>query len=788
MGKAQQLRFGVRTKILLIVATVVMVAMLTNTLMSSYIVTRQQTEAHLLLANAISRILAGQLERILFLGISIDDLQGFERQCSEAVERNVDISYAFVVSTKGNILFHHQQVDGRPRPPLPEPVRQAIDQGLDKTLNPLDRSYAVIQPVIDPRGTKVADVVVGFPIAVIEEARRQLLLFTTGVDVMVYIISLVILFVALSIFVIRPLSRIVRSLEMIQPGNLSNIDKLPETGNDEPAIMIRAFNRLLQRLGDHERALVEAKEIAEKASRAKSDFLAVMSHEIRTPMHALLGMSDMLLRTPLDQTQGSYAHRIRQAARALLAVINNILDFSKIEANKLTFESIDFNLQSVIEDALDTLSSHAEEKGLKLLCNLPSEPVYLRGDPVRLLQILLNLLGNAVKFTHQGKVELKVEVETLRTTPPLPDTCLVRIDVSDTGIGIRPEALVKIFQPFIQADGSITRHYGGSGLGLAIVKRICDLMNGDLSVTSELNRGTSFVVSIPFATAVGSVAPIGSTIPRSITPREAHILLVEDDPVNQEVARAMLEDTGYKLTFAADGLQAVSSAAHQQFDLILMDCHMPECDGFKAARIIRDKGANINTPIIALTADVLQETRDHCQQVGMNDYLTKPFTQADLLEKVCQWLASPDKQKGTPPRNSRQEIMHASEDILFDPAPLDRIACLRQANERQLVKKTVDLYLSELAVSIDTLLKASRKGDSGTLRLTAHRFKSSSANVGLLALSRIAERVESAVLANHNATTIDDLIREIEKVSYSSRRALINYLENQPIAGDKHDS
>ncbi|WP_200176489.1 ATP-binding protein [Ectothiorhodospira shaposhnikovii] len=782
MGKTARLKLGLRAKILLIVATVVLVAMVTNTLASSYLFTRQQTESHLLWAQAISRILGGQLERILFLGIPIDDLQGFERQCAEAVERNGDISYAFVVSATGNMLFHNLQAEGQPKPPVPPAVAEGIKQGMVTIHNPDDKSYAVIQPVMDPRGTKVADVIVGFPKEVIEEARSQLLWVTTGIDLGVFIISFGILFIALSRFVILPLSRIVRSLEDIQPGNIGNTRKLPEGGEDEVAIMSRAFNRLLERLAQHEQALVKAKEMAENANRSKSEFLAVMSHEIRTPMHAVLGMNELLLRSPLNETQASHASSIRRSGRALLSVINDILDFSKIEAEKLTLEGVDFDLLSVVEDAVDTLRGNAIQKQLQLTCEQPGLSVPLHGDPVRLMQVLLNLLSNAIKFTHRGEVCMRLMAEG---PPPshLPiGSQYLLIEVRDSGIGIQKTALERIFQPFSQADSSITRQYGGSGLGLAIVLRIIKLMHGELSVDSEPGVGSSFFLRVPFAAAekelgiTGTAPEIGSSFSPHI-----RVLLAEDDPVNQQVAKAMLENSGCRLTLAADGEQAVSLAQSRAFDLIFMDCHMPVLDGFSATQRIRDQpGPSARTPIIALTADVLQETRERCRDVGMDDYLAKPFSLSDLNTMVSRWLNS-----GTSADQEMTEMdlseKHSRENAIkpFDPAPLNQIARLKRARERQLIRCTVELYLSEAGCLVETILESAHNRDWSSLRLATHRLKSSSANVGLMAVSESAAELESILRTTRDDAMVFNITRELKQLSAAGREALQHYVDTQ---------
>ncbi|MHB1372921.1 MAG: ATP-binding protein [Thauera sp.] len=733
---------GLRTTILFIATIIMMVAMVANALTSSYFFTQKQTESHLMWAGAIARVLGGQLERILFLGIPIKDLQGFERQCNEAVTLNRDLSYAYVIAEDGTLLFHNAQAEGVV-PAVPEAVLAAVSAGKSIVEHLEDDSHAVTVPVMDPHGVRVAHVVIGFPHEVIVEARTHLLTLTTSVDLLVLALTMVLLVLALGRFVIRPLTVMVSTLESIRPGGVGYTRRLDEPGSKELNVVASAFNRLLERLGEHEAELVAAKEAAERANRAKSDFLAVMSHEIRTPMHAMLGMTEMIASTPLDDRQRTYVGRLLRSGRALLSIINDILDFSRIDSNQTDLEDIAFDLRTPFKDVVDTLSVSAADKGLSLTLESPSIPLGVRGDPVRLQQVAMNLVSNAIKFTERGAITVRVNCKDFEKPGSDGRSRLLTLEVIDTGVGILPEVREQIFKPFCQADNSITRRYGGSGLGLTIVERIVKLMKGEISVQSTPGEGSRFAVTIPFPAA--DVPPAEQSAPVSQTDAAltgARVLLVEDDPVNQEVAHAMLEHSGVIVTVANNGQEAVEALARGVFDIVFMDCHMPVCDGFEATRRIRQaETPGTHLPIIALTADILPETRQRCRSVGMDDFLTKPFTQHAMLSTIGRWtggrVGSARDEPTAPPVEDSPP--------LFDPAPLETLAAIAGSAGSSVIEKLLELFLGGLDDLIAGIARAKAQADSASLRALAHQLKSSSANVGAAKLSSCAAALEAAV-------------------------------------------
>jgi len=412
-----------------------------------------------------------------------------------------------------------------------------------------------------------------------------------------------------------------------------------------------------EELAKANQALIEATERAQKmaesalvACRAKREFLSNMSHEIQTPMNGVIGMVNFLLETDLTEEQREFASTVKVSADALLFIINDILDFSKIEAGKMILERVSFDLRETVKSTLELLASQAQDQGLNLTCSIqPEVCASLLGDPTRLRQILLNLLGNAIKFTSRGKVEL--EIAPVNETD---DEIQLRFSVHDTGIGISEEAREKLFQPFTQVDASTTRKFGGTGLGLAICRKLVELMGGTLDVTSKLGEGSTFSFALPFTKhkardpedhpPVGTVAYNGNghTTASLANSEGVRVLLAEDGKINQLVAVRLLKQLGYTVDVAGNGVEAVEAWRKNRQRIILMDCHMPEMDGYEATQQIRELEAKQNVPptqIIALTASTMQGDRELCFAAGMNDFTSKPISKQAFEKALKKALA-----------------------------------------------------------------------------------------------------------------------------------------------------
>ena len=391
------------------------------------------------------------------------------------------------------------------------------------------------------------------------------------------------------------------------------------------------------------RELLSARDQALGAVRVKSEFLANMSHEIRTPLHGILGMAEILGKTDLSPDQTEYVSAIRHSGHGLLVVLNDVLDFSKMEAGQLQLENLPFSLADEAHAVATLFRSRLDENRVRLHLEIGKQlPHRVRGDATRFRQILSNLVNNAVKFTSQGRITVRIDGELQKN-----QRCHARIAVADTGIGITKEQQQRLFLPFSQADSSTARRYGGTGLGLMLVKRLAQAMGGVVSFQSEVNRGSTFQVDLSFDQAPDALPQPRSDTPLPLLPAgpdgksQTTILIAEDVLVNQLVARKLVESFGAIARVVGNGQDAVEAAKAGGIDLVLMDCQMPELDGFQATEAIRawEKDTGKHIPIVAMTAGAMAEDRQHCLNAGMDDYISKPVTSEALLRCIQQWLA-----------------------------------------------------------------------------------------------------------------------------------------------------
>ena len=455
--------------------------------------------------------------------------------------------------------------------------------------------------------------------------------------------------------------------------------------------------------------LREAKKQAEESSKAKELFLANMSHEIRTPMNAILGMSQLLAKTPLSKTQDNYLNAISTSAENLLVIINDILDLSKIDAGKLTLEHIGFSTQAVCQQIEKTLHYKAEEKGLNFVTWVKSGiPDVLIGDPYRITQVLLNLAGNAIKFTEKGQVTVSCELTDFSE-----QEVVVEFTVSDTGIGIAPDYLARISSAFSQEDSSVTRKFGGTGLGLSICRRLVDLMDSELRIESEKNHGTviSFTLRLPIGSATDLPTKSLSFGTQAIQAgvRGRRILLVEDNDFNRLLAKSFLTQASVDVTEAENGAAAVEIVRQSPtpFDLILMDVQMPVMNGFEATEFLR-QDLGLTTPIVALTANAIRGEQQKCLSAGMNDYLAKPFKEQDLLKMVYNWTHRP--------HHGQQQA-----DKLYDLSLLHDTA----RGDQKFIDFMLRTFLDSSTAILQELRAAMSSGSLARLQAGAHKMKPS---------------------------------------------------------------
>ncbi|WP_051305034.1 ATP-binding protein [Chitinilyticum litopenaei] len=509
--------------------------------------------------------------------------------------------------------------------------------------------------------------------------------------------------------------------------------------------------------------LKEAARQAEEANRVKSDFLARMSHEIRTPMNAIIGLANLASQTELSPKQRDYIEKIQQATDALLGVIDDVLDFSKIEAGKLRLEQLHFNLDDLLKGLTSILTPKAEHKRLKLVLDVtPDVPRQLLGDPLRLRQILLNLGNNAIKFTDQGQITLSV-----RRRDDGDGVQRLQFAVSDTGIGIAEDQANKLFQAFTQVDESIARRYGGTGLGLAICRELVTAMDGQIWVCSEPGQGSTFTFLLPMPSASSSEGAAISLAPAPCTDTEEataglagkRVLLVEDNPINRQIAEEFLDAIGIHVDYAENGAVAVQMALQSRYHAILMDLQMPEMDGFIATRHIRSHNRLKQIPIIAMTAHAMLGDRERCLAAGMNDHIPKPFRPEQLYEVLTRWLDGNRLERPAPPTLNGNWPSLPGLDLNYGYQQVG----LRPERFVVLLRN----FLSNHAGTADQIREALEAANLAEVERLAHSLKSVGRYLGAPHLASDAEALERAAAEQRG-----DLPRHVQAFEKSLQEVL----------------
>ena len=508
------------------------------------------------------------------------------------------------------------------------------------------------------------------------------------------------------------------------------------------------LGRLVGDINELTSSLAHAKDAAEKASQSKGDFLATMSHEIRTPINAVVGMAYLALKTDLTERQRDYIEKIRASGGHLLDLVNDVLDFAKIESGKLELEVAGFDLDQVIGRVESIASLRAKQKGLALSFHVqPEIPRHLVGDSLRIGQILLNYINNAIKFTASGFVEVRASLAGQTASG-----CRILFEVSDSGIGLTEDQMSRLFRLFHQADASTTRKYGGTGLGLAITRQLAELMDGEVGVKSTNGVGSTFWASIQVGLPLAE--PDAGTVPRPVPTLVSHtvrfdgarILLAEDNLLNQQIAREMLEEAGAIVTLASDGKEAIDRASSAPFDCILMDVRMPGIDGLQATEALRSLQMTAELPIIAMTANAMVEDRDECLRVGMNDFIPKPVNPEQFLQILGKWIkpsalverpvrgepvldeAAPEAQEA-PGRKSHVDLAEISKNMRGSAAQ---------------VRNLVTIFRDTGNKALGEAHQAHESGDATVLAQIGHRFKSSSKYMGAHVFSELMLDLENS--------------------------------------------
>ncbi len=576
---------------------------------------------------------------------------------------------------------------------------------------------------------------------------------------------------------VKPIETLEQGLLAVSRGQLRPI-RYRKSG-DEVEFLAQSFNQMIEMLGKQRREIEQHQELLEQrikqrtealeesmqhalaASRAKSEFLANMSHELRTPMNGFLGMIELVIDSSLTAEQREQLETAQRSALSLLQLLNDILDLSKIESGRMVLEQIPFNLRLLVKDCVRSHATKAMQKGVRLVMDIEPEMAnQFTGDPLRVRQILHNLLSNAVKFTSVGQVTVSIRAGEVDRDGALE----MLLTVADTGMGIAEEKLPLIFEKFTQADGSITRRFGGTGLGLAITRKLAEIHGGGVTVTSQLEVGSVFRVTLKLRPAETAVTAEPDSPPREIALAKGRILVVEDNLVNQKVIQGLLKKRGYSTAVSSDGAQALALLDSTSFDLVLMDVQMPVLDGLETTRRLRASERWRELPVIAMTAHAMSGDRDRCLDAGMDEYLTKPINSRELYSTIEKYLIEAQADR----KSSRSS---SDEAPLLDP----RFTSSFLPDGTNIVDNMVRLFLQLAPERLERLQHAALSNEASIVATEAKLVESAATNIAAKLVADRARRLEEAAQAQDPAAIRHSLLlleSEIARLSRHNEQAL----------------